>query len=65
MENLENQKVIINVFDNAGKLVLKETSTPADNYTTHRLNLEDIKPGMYFLLITTENNTIHKQIIKK
>lgn len=65
MENLENQKVIINVFDNPGKLVLKETITPADDYTTHRLNLEDMTAGMYYVRITTDNSTIHKQIIKK
>lgn len=39
-------------------------NTYFNNYFKEKINLKDLQPGLYFLIIETENEIISKKIIK-
>jgi len=51
----------LKVINYTGKIVMKKTV----NSVSFNLNISDLKQGIYFLIIETENGTVSKQIIKK
>lgn len=53
----------IDVYDISGKLILQKNQLEISNNQTN-IDLSNVSDGLYFVKISTENNTITKRIIK-
>ncbi len=59
--NSEESITSVKVCNYAGQVIIKKTI----NNNSHKLNISQLKSGIYFLIIETGNKSIFRQIIKK
>lgn len=55
--------ITLQVFDVAGKMMLKESHDAADGTNTYHLDLNQVTPGVYFLEIINGNEITHTKFI--
>ena len=51
----------VRLYDYTGQVLMKKSI----NDKSHQLNISELKPGIYFLMMETENRSVTEQIIKK
>ena len=54
----------IEVYDISGKLILQKNGLEVSGNNQTNIDLSNTSTGVYFVKISTENNTITKRIIK-
>ena len=60
-----NKEIVINIYDEIGKSVKSFKRKVFTGNNKLELNIDDLKPAIYFASIKLGNELIHKQIIKK
>ena len=60
-----NKEIVINIYDEIGKSVKSFKRKVFTGNNKLELNIDDLKPAIYFVSIKLGNELIHKQIIKK
>ena len=62
----KDQKIVLEVFDILGNVVIKETHTLSSGTSTMKTNMEQFNNGMYFLrLLDTSSNVLHSERVIK
>jgi len=64
-ENILDEEITFEIFDELGKLVRTETFERSHNPEYFDMNLEQIKPGMYFLRTKSASHLFNNEIIKQ
>lgn len=65
LENFENQQVDVEIFDVLGnKISVEKVSSPLNDYEKV-LNLDNLSPAVYDIVISTRDFVIVKQIVKQ
>ncbi|MDR2010714.1 MAG: T9SS type A sorting domain-containing protein [Bacteroidales bacterium] len=64
LNNINDEHFIIELYDELGKQVYINKFTNESSNSTLKLNLNDLKPGIYNLKITLSNDILNKRIIK-
>lgn len=64
-ENIMDEEITFEIFDELGKLVHTKTVHRSNNPEYFDLNLERVKPGMYFLRTKSNSHLFNIEIIKQ
>ena len=60
----QSEKVDLIVLDNVGRIVFESFDMQVYNHNM-KVNLDNIFPGIYFIVVKTNNNTLKEKIIIK
>ncbi|MDA3911584.1 MAG: T9SS type A sorting domain-containing protein [Bacteroidales bacterium] len=64
-ENIIDEEITFEIFDELGKLVRTETFERSHNPQYFNINLEHVKSGIYFLRTKTNSHLFNNEIIKQ
>ncbi len=65
LENFKDNTVFIEIFDETGKLLIKEKINIYNPVMLHKIDLNHLKPSVYMLRIISEKHLFNNKIIKQ
>lgn len=65
LENIEENEVIFEIYDEIGKLIYIETYNRGENADKHSIELNNLKPSVYYLRTRTNKHLFNNKIIKQ
>ena len=65
VEDIVDYSFVLKVYDEIGKEVFTQKCTTETGYYQTSLNLNTLKPGVYFLHLNSDRHNFNRKIVKK